>query len=496
MEKKYKISEKLQKARTYEKEQLEHRSMAEKQSFHVCAPVGWINDPNGFSEYQGEKHLFFQYHPYSTSWGPMHWGHMKTSDFIKWQQLPVALAPDEKYDGFGCFSGSAMEWNGKHVLAYTSVERTILDGKNMDYQRQCIAIGDGINYEKIPQNPVISGNQIPEGGSTLDFRDPKIWLEGDWVNMVVGNRAKDGSGQILLYRSKNLKKWEFITVLDKSNNRYGKMWECPDLFTLDGQDVLLTSPQEMLEEKYEFHAGDGTIYILGDYDKGTDKFTEHIVRAVDMGLDFYAPQTMKTSDGRRIMIGWMQSWCTSWFSETDGFCGMMSIPRELQVRGGILCQNPVRELEKYYSNKQIVEREVLSNNYKEYTALRGREQNLDLTIEGDADYVFEMRLAANQDYESTIRYERASQLLTFDRSRSGVRKDAANVRTIKVISDYTQLKLRIVMDRYSIEIFVNDGEQAMTSVIRTDYCADGVFMRADKTAYVCAEKNDIQVKSR
>lgn len=495
MEKQIKISKKLQRAREYEQQELKNRTMVEKQSFHVCAPVGWMNDPNGFSEYQGEKHLFFQYHPYDTVWGPMHWGHMKTSDFIRWESLPVALAPDKKYDGFGCFSGSAIEWKGKHVLAYTGVERKKEeDNQVKDYQTQCIAIGDGINYEKISENPVITSAQIPDGGSPLDFRDPKIWVEDDDIYMVVGNRAKDGSGQILMYQTTDLKHWELVTVLDKCNNRYGKMWECPDFFSLDGQDVLITSPQEMTAVEYDFHAGDGSIYILGQFDKHKSAFTEKEIRALDMGLDFYAPQTMKTSDGRRIMIGWMQAWCASWFGKEDGFCGMMSIPRELKIEKGILYQNPVKEIENYYTNKQLVEKELLKTEFKKYDNLSGREQNLEIILEGEDNYTFEMRIAANDTCYSTIKYDKNEELLTFSRIHSGVRRDGAHERSMKILTNDTCFKLRIVMDRYCVEIFVNDGEQAMTSIIRTPYEIDGVYMKAEGKAYVYGEKNDICIK--
>ena len=102
-------SEILDKARVFEEEAANNISEKERPSFHLSAPVGWINDPNGFSNFNGEYHLFYQYHPYDIKWGPMHWGHSKTKDFIKWEQLPVALAPDEEYDKGGCFSGSAIE---------------------------------------------------------------------------------------------------------------------------------------------------------------------------------------------------------------------------------------------------------------------------------------------------------------------------------------------------------------------------------------------------
>lgn len=494
MEKQAKLSRTMEKARAYEAEALKKGTALQKQLFHVCAPVGWINDPNGFSEYQGEYHLFFQYNPYSTCWGTIHWGHVKSSDFIRWEQLPVALAPDRKYDGSGCFSGSAIEWQGKHVIAYTGVERKKdADGKPRDYQVQCVAVGDGTEYDKIRENPVITKEQLPEGGSELDFRDPKIWVEDNAIYMVVGNRAADGSGQILMYRTENLKDWEFVTVLDKSDNRYGKMWECPDFFRLDGHDVLLISPQEMQAKELEMHAGDGTIYILGTYQKDNASFVEKTVRAVDMGLDFYASQTMLTSDGRRVMIAWMQAWCQNWFDEQDGFCGMMAIPRELEIRDGILCQNPVRELEHYYRNR--TECNVsLTEEFQKYEELGGREQNLDITLESAGIYEFELRIAADENYHTGICYDKGRQILHFDRSCCGMRRDAAHERRMRVLSNREVVKLRVLMDRYSVELFINDGEQAMTSVIRTPLQTDGVYLRAKGSVKVSIVRHDIVVE--
>ena len=115
------MSIELKKANEYEKTEQEKIPVEEKPAFHVAAPVGWINDPNGFSWYQGQIHLFYQYHPYTTEWGPMHWGHSVSDDMIHWKNMPSVLAPDQEYDKRGCFSGSATEKDGKHVLIYTGV---------------------------------------------------------------------------------------------------------------------------------------------------------------------------------------------------------------------------------------------------------------------------------------------------------------------------------------------------------------------------------------
>ena len=155
--------DKLNKANTYIRENRIPKD--ELPVFHVTPPCGWMNDPNGFSVYQGKTHLFYQFHPYSEVWGPMHWGHCETTDFVKWTELPVALAPDQNYDEAGCFSGSGIETEAGHLLVYTGVMEKDLNGEKVTYQNQCVAVGDGKRYTKIKQNPVATGDMLPENFS-------------------------------------------------------------------------------------------------------------------------------------------------------------------------------------------------------------------------------------------------------------------------------------------------------------------------------------------
>lgn len=173
------MGEILNKARKYEQDNISKVTDDMRPAYHVTGGIGWINDPNGFSVYKGEYHLFYQYHPYSTQWGPMHWGHVKTKDFVKWERLPIAIGPDTAPDQDGCFSGSAIELeDGRQLLLYTGVIKSEnKDDPSNDIQHQCVAVGDGINYEKYDGNPVIEGDTIPENGNIHDFRDPKIWRE-------------------------------------------------------------------------------------------------------------------------------------------------------------------------------------------------------------------------------------------------------------------------------------------------------------------------------
>ena len=278
------MSDKLMDARNYEETHRGRIGEKERPAFHITPAVGWMNDPNGFSIYNGEYHLFYQYHPYNIQWGPMHWGHVVSNDLLHWKYLPAALAPDEEYDRDGCFSGSAAALSaGRHLLMYTGVLREQQnDGSICEVQTQCLAVGDGLNYKKYEQNPVLTEKDIPDGGSRFDFRDPKMWQKADGTFCcVVGNRSADSSGQILLYTSKDGFCWKYETVLAASRNRFGKMWECPDFFELDGKWVLLTSPQDMLPQGFEYHNGNGTLCLIGDYDEDSYDFTERYNQSVD-----------------------------------------------------------------------------------------------------------------------------------------------------------------------------------------------------------------------
>ncbi len=198
------VSQTLREARKYEEAMETGIRKEERPVFHLCPRVGWMNDPNGFSYYRGEYHLFYQYYPYDSVWGSMHWGHAVSKDLLHWTYLPAALAPDTVYDKDGCFSGSALELpDGRHLLMYTGVvKEPRVEGGFQDIQTQCIALGDGRDYEKCPQNPVLDARDLPEGGSRNDFRDPRIWEEEDGTyRCVVGNCTKDKDGRILLYKT-------------------------------------------------------------------------------------------------------------------------------------------------------------------------------------------------------------------------------------------------------------------------------------------------------
>ncbi|MDD5804062.1 glycoside hydrolase family 32 protein [Blautia sp. HCP3S3_H10_1] len=486
------MSDMLEKARKYETEKLAHTDKNTKPLFHISAPVGWINDPNGFSVYDGKIHLFYQYYPYERAWGPMHWGHSATSDMIRWEQLPAVLAPDQEYDKIGCFSGSAIEADGKHVLVYTGVTKINMpDGTVQERQNQCIAFGDGINYEKYEKNPVITGDTLPENCSRIDFRDPKVWKEDDTYYLIVGSKGIGQIGQVAIYSSKNLTDWKFeMMISDDSTGKVGKMWECPDFFPLGDKQVLICSPQNMRAEKYEFHNGHNSVYFLGDYDKKQHTFKKEEPYALDYGLDFYAPQTTLLPDGRRVMIAWMKSWDACVVPDTQDWEGMMTLPRELEVKDGQIWQQPVRELEAYRKNLCRYESETIEGETI-LDGVNGRTIDMTVTI-NDGEYTtFSMKLACNDEYETSYTYYKASEILEIDRTYCGVTKDIVCVRRLKIKDTKRPLKLRFVLDRQSIELFINDGQQAATTAIGTPLEADGIRFFSDKAVAIDVEKYDI-----
>ena len=456
----------------------------ERPLFHLSARTGWMNDPNGFSFHDGRYHLFYQYHPYDSHWGPMHWGHAVSADLLRWEYLPAAMAPDMPYDRDGVFSGSALTLpDGRHLLMYTGVAKAVgEDGALRDVQTQNLAFGDGVNYVKYERNPVITAADLPEGGSPHDFRDPKVWATADGYRVIVANDHPGHGGRMLIYRSPDLEHWSLETVLAENERRLGLMWECPDLFELDGRTVLLASAQDMLPQGFEYHNGNGTFCMLGSIDPETGWFVEGSNHAVDYGIDFYAPQTVVTPDGRRVMIGWMQNWdtCNLHTPSTPWF-GQMSLPRELSVKNGRLYQWPIRELEKLRRDAVAYEHVALKDGEISLPGIEGRALDIELEVApaGELYNRFAIRFAKDATYHTGVSFRPRESVLKVDRKFSGSRRAIIHQRRAKVDHRDGRLRLRLILDRFSVEVFVGDGEKVMSATLNTDLSARGVTFFAD-----------------
>lgn len=463
----------LHSARRYE---ALHRTAPDKRpAFHAAPPAGWCNDPNGWSCYGGQYHLFYQYYPYATAWGPMHWGHAVTGDFLHWEDLPCALAPDTPFDNRGCFSGGAMEWQGRQLLLYTGVRE---EGGG-EVQEQCLALGDGRDYAKAPA-PVLTGWEQPAGSSRRDFRDPCLFLRNGRLCMLVGGRGPNGHGRLLLYQNgrpdDTASPWEFVQVLAENDGGLGSMWECPNLFELEGRTVVLISPQFVRQPPDDrYHCGNDTAALIGAWDGPGSPFMRQADAPLDQGLDFYAPQTLETPDGRRVLIGWMQNWDHCYPPEGAAWYGQMTLPRELFWEGETLCQRPVRELDAarrlrvQYQNVAVGKRPVALE------GVRGRVLDCELEADLTGAARFGLRFAVGNGCWAELRLDLEDGLLRIDRRHAGGCRDGLELREAPLTPVDGRLRLRMVLDRFSAEFFLQGGRQvASLTLYDAPAEADGI----------------------
>ena len=304
--------------------------------FHLLPAANWMNDPNGPIFWKGKYHMFFQYNPHAAVWGDMHWAHAVSPDMVHWQHLPVALAPTKGGpDEEGCFSGSAVVFDGVPTFLYTGVksvslpEATLSDGHNNFRETQCLATSDDTELrtlKKLPQ-PVLPAP--PPGLAITGFRDPCLWREGEVWYMGVGSGIRNKGGCVLLYRSRDLRQWEYLHPLASGewNGKTGtdpvdsgEMWECPDFFQLGNKHVLFYSTERKV------------IWTTGDYDAKEQRFTPQQRGELDYGPHaYYAPKSMVDKDGNRILWGWIPETRPQAEYSRAGWAGLMSLPRVLSV---------------------------------------------------------------------------------------------------------------------------------------------------------------------
>lgn len=500
------FEERLSAARTYE-DNFTPYAAEKRPAFHLISRNGWMNDPNGFSEYGGVYHLFYQYYPYGAHWDSMHWGHAISKDLVKWEDVSAALAPDQTYDEFGVFSGSAIVRGDEHILMYTGVERTgegmTPEGFHKARQTQCIAIGDGRDYKKIAANPVIKPEDIPDC-MVQDFRDPKVWQEGDTYYAIMAARNNDHNGFLPVCSSKDLVNWEYCGNIFTNKPDLGTMVECPDFFRLPAEDgsvdVVLTSVIQLKGKGIEIPAGPGVLWMQGDMAADKSAFDVKKMDMLDYGFDFYATHSLQAADGRCILTAWMSNLTSIIAPVPDQWCGMECFPRELTWKNGKVYSLPVREIENYYQNAVSFENVALENGTT--TVLPGVEgRMIDLTVEVKAgeNSALHLFVAQNEEFQTEITYDAKEHLLTYDRSKSGtfypekefLQED--HVRSIAVEPVDGKIKLRLLMDRFSTELFVNGGEKVMTCMLSTAQEADGISFRGEGDVEISVTKYDVVV---
>lgn len=458
-------------------------------AYHFTPPAHWMNDPNGMVYFDGEYHLFYQYYPDSTVWGPMHWGHAVSRDLTHWKHLPIALYPDS----LGLiFSGSAViDWNntsgfgrdGKPpmIAIYTQHLMAAEKAGRNNFQCQSIAYSHdrGRTWKKYAGNPVIPNPGI------RDFRDPKvIWHEPSkqWIMVFAA------ADHVNFYGSPDLKNWKPLSEFGREWGVHSGVWECPDLFPIrvEASGVQKWVLTQSINPGSP-NGGSGTQYFIGDFD-GT-RFTLDPAFAkdcpkgqgvwIDYGRDNYAGVTFSdipASDGRRIAIGWMSNWDYAQVVPTKTWRSAMTIPRQFRLKntekGLRLCSEPVRELEKLRGPVVTVKnqtiRQSLDLSKKIHFSPTVSELMFELEIPKGEVPVAGIELSNAKGEVYRIGYNAATNQFFSDRTKSGDTRFSAQfaqkIHTCPRIASGTTVKVHLYFDRASCELFDDDGASVMTEI--------------------------------
>jgi len=435
-------------------------------SYHFTPKAHWMNDPNGMVYLNGKYHLFFQYNPDSTIWGPMHWAHAISKDMIHWEEQAIALYPDSLGT---IFSGSAVidkdntAGFGKNAMVaiFTHHNKKIEDQKTGLHQNQSLAysLDEGKTWTKYAGNPVLPNPGI------WDFRDPKVmWhaATGKWIMTLA---TKD---RITFYSSPNLKKWTKESEFGEKLGAHGGVWECPDLFPLElnGKTywVLLVSINPGGP-----NGGSATQYFTGDFDGKTFVPNSEKQKWMDYGTDNYAGVTFSNTGKRKTLIGWMNNWNYANVVPTTAWRGATTIPRDLTLskvgNDLYLASNPIPELLRI--EKMVDERKGLTGvDSLNLSANLKKGKGLKIEIQVDSPGDFSLELSDGSNQKLIVGYQEQAGYF-IDRTRAG-RSDFesgfAKMHRSPRISNVAAKKLTVYIDAASVELFADGGITAMTDV--------------------------------
>lgn len=474
-------------------------------SYHFTPLYGWMNDPNGMVYKDGEYHLYFQYNPYGSKWGNMHWGHAVSKDLIHWEHLDPAIARDPVGH---IFSGSSVV-DKKNTAGFgKDAIIAIYTNNSVNHDEvQCIAYSNdnGRTFTKYEGNPVLT----PFDG-LKDFRDPKVfWYEKDkcWFMIVSADK------ETRFYKSKNLKKWDYVSAFGKGLGQQPCQYECPDFFQLpvNGDEKNKKWVMTMNINPGCWFGGSATEYFVGDFDgKNFTCPDANEVKWLDWGKDHYATVTFSNTGSRVLAITWMSNWQYANLTPFKQNRGANGLPRELKL---------YEKNGKYYISEDVAPealalrkstKELGSQTVEGEKAFAGATSGMEGAFEIEADVTADANGIAgielyNNKRERTLIYidmkegkvvmDRTESGLTdfgkqsvphdielaWDKQRAAEGKQPARIEnSINYKNDFAlatwaplslcqegkkTFHLDIFADKSSIELFVDGGRIAMTNLV-------------------------------
>lgn len=417
--------------------------------FHIYPQTGLMNDPNGLAYFNGKYQIFYQWFPFEASHGMKHWARVSSKDLREWEWENPALIPNKEYEKNGCYSGNAIEKDGKLYFFYTANYKLENNGR---IPKQALAFmeKDG-SIKKYEKNPVIDG--APEG-FTGDIRDPFVFEKNGKYYMLLGGKTLKNEGKLLIYKSVNLLEWNYFGTLDTGIENIGYMYECPGYIEVDGKDVLIFSPMGLNPQGDRYHNQFSSIYMIGKLDIENKKFDVEFMDEIDCGFDFYAPQVFSGKDKRPLMIGWFG--CGEQILPTDNEMWRhgLTMARELHIKNGKLYTNPIKEIDEKYEKENLLE--VLNHKIKNKyflidEVIKEQEEPVVLQFGTEDD---NLKLVIDFK-ESKITLDRNGLAQKFD-TKYGLTRSCSFEKTDKV-------HLKIYVDNSFVEICINEGERMMSS---------------------------------
>ncbi|WP_071461569.1 glycoside hydrolase family 32 protein [Bacillus massilinigeriensis] len=446
-----------------------------KPAYHIHPQCGLLNDPNGLAYFNGEFHVFYQWFPFDAIHGNKHWAHVKSKDLVNWERLPVALVPLEDYESHGAYSGGSLEVDGKLYMYYTG---NIKYSASERTANQCLAIMDkDCTITKYKKNPVIEG--VPEG-YTGHVRDPKVFAKNGRFYMILGAQRTNLTGAIIVYESDNAIDWSFKGELKVSLEFPASVYmlECPDIFELDGFDVMIISPQGLNAEGHNYYNIYNVIYLLGKLDLENLNFQVDHYQELEKGFDFYSPQTFVGKNNERLLFSWAGMGEVDYPSDKESWAHCLSVPRELRIVNGKLIQKPVQEL-KLLRQTSKSRRMILPEAGGE---IRNQSDQYELEvefkeIEGNK---FGIELFASENEGLMLEFNRGQQTVSLNRENfeAAFGGEYGYVRSSELeIED--KVKVQIFVDHSIAEIFLNDGKVVFTARVFPKAESTGIKIFSD-----------------
>lgn len=441
---------------------------------HFTPREAWMNDPNGMVFYKDKYHLFYQYNPDSTIWGPMHWGHAISTDLVHWQHQPIALYPDSLgtiFSGsavadFNNTSGFGKEGKVPLVAIFTHHSAKMERAGRTDFQNQSIAysLDEGKTWTKYAGNPVVKNPGI------RDFRDPKVGWHEESKKWIMTLATLD---RITFYSSPNLKDWTKESEFGKEVGAHGGVWECPDLFPLyyNGQKiwVLLVSLNPGGP-----NGGSATQYFTGEFDGKTFTPFATDIRWIDYGPDNYAGVTWANTGNRKIFMGWMSNWQYAEKVPTQKWRSAMTVPRDLSIEKAgdkyLLSSRPVSELNALETPSRVL-KDIDGSNYDITAKTKALSGPARLTIKGDKIADFSVALSNASGQKVVAGYDKGKDQYYIDRSASGkvgFAKGFAAKHVAPRLTNKHELDLTLIIDDSSLELFADNGLTVLTQIFFPD----------------------------